>query len=479
MSKCEFQLGETCQIYALKNAVELALRKAGVNGFSKKEKFKFKKLEQLIVNARQCNALQEYFYSNELENASGEEAREKYNKFSENKKLPTYVAIFARAFPHFFRKKYDEVVKITFNYKMLSLTQYDKDYIFDRIVDDTQQEKSHVLNLKHAFLGFSEEMQLYDGKALVFGSSADIESIIRPFTAVRTITGNTSGHAVAVERSNIFNNSEINVNNDELLWYYNLLRVALLSSALGSYDKELMEEESQRVLEHLDMKEDDTRLEVGNVTQKEFEIKTSILNLLRYGDTYGYFTILDTNDTLRRLGKTPSCRWILPFEQFQIVEGVLEVTPISSDKAFYSTENIIPFRYQREDFLNLRGENTLLLAEQKIYNTADNLTEADIDKILSEGYVEWNYYLDGQKILEEDIVKLNGSEIEWEVWSLNEDEEFIIIIDAERYEERKKVENKDISLIYDEDDEDDEADENKDQEVESIPTKKQKLKLKF
>ena len=64
MKKCQFQKGPSCQIFALRNAVEIALNKQYVN-FGKKDRYKFRRLEQLVNDADKCKTLnrREYFYT--------------------------------------------------------------------------------------------------------------------------------------------------------------------------------------------------------------------------------------------------------------------------------------------------------------------------------------------------------------------------------------------------------------------------------
>ena len=369
MKKCEFQQGPTCQIFALKNAVELELKKHLLI-FSKRDKYKFKKLEQLIIEADKCQSLNRssYFYYE-----------------CETKNLPTYVAIFARAFPKFVKGE----TEIKFNYKMFLSDELDgtKNHWFDIVSSGTG---TFVLVVNNIMLGYIKEMLLPHGKEIAFGTSVHIDGIKRPFMALREIATQSTFHAVAIEDMILFGNQEmdyVNASETELLWYYDLLRVSLLAKSLSKDKRTSWQLEADSVFKVLctkfNMSEDDSKFRFENLSNEVLLTKMSLLNLLQDNDLYGYFNILDSNSTLHRVGKTGTCRWILPFSQIDYVLGhMIQITPIENDD--FDDD---PFVYESGHFQDKNGLDTVLDAEKSIYGRDKILTEQEIDEILSEGYI--------------------------------------------------------------------------------------------
>lgn len=439
MKKCEFQKGPTCQIFALKNAVELALNKEMMI-FSRRDKYKFRRLEQLIIDADQCKSLNLSSYFKVTKKTKNEE-------YNEDERLPTFVAIFARAFPKFLQ---DET-EIQFNYRLVSddLSDKWKMWLFDETNTTT-----FVLILKNIMLGYSVNMLDPDEKEIIFGTSANIHGWKKTFTALKPLTTPSALHAVAIENIRLFGNQQhsVNVSAEELLWYYDLLQVSLLAEPLDKDDKDdetKWKLEANSVSEVLcnkfNMSKDDPRFasSMKNVTNEVLRTKMSLLNLLNDGDSYGYLNILDSNKIQQG---TENCRWILPLSQFgYVVDAMINVTPVKKNGYDFAK----PFVYNSKHFQEKNGLNTVLDVEKSIYKQNSNklLTEQEIDEILSEGYVEGYFYETGDKILENDHVRVKGDDIEWEVWDFYEDEEKIVVIDRDT-NNTKEVEQEQLTLLY-------------------------------
>ena len=137
-----------------------------------------------------------------------------------------------------------------------------------------------------------------------------------------------------------------------------------------------------------------------------------------------------------------------------------QITSIEND-------NFDSFVYEAGHFQDKNGLDTVLDAEKSIYGRDKILTEQEIDEILSEGYIEWNFYVTGDEILEDDRVRVKGSDIEWEVWDFDEDKEKIVVVDVETFQIEKEVDQEQLTLLR--------------RAVSQIRLKKQKInfKLKF
>ena len=399
MKKCQFQKGPTCQIFALKNAVELSLNKQSLK-FGKKDRYKFKRLEQLVNDADKCQTLNrlEYFYSSKKKNDY------------ENERLPTYVAIFARAFPKF--KGIAGTYNIQFKYEIMQ--EHWSNYLEDMISGTT-----FVLIVKNIMLGQSKGMLDPNGHEITFGTSANIYGWQKAFTALRAVTSPAGYHAVAIEDVKIFGNKDkkVNVNEKELFWYYDLLQV----SRFALLDNDKYEEEwsnTRRILEFL--RYDQTKLDNFKISRESMLNKISLLKIIEDDDFYGYFEILDSNG----IGaENKNCRWIIPFSQFDhVVDYMIIVEPLTKEESYNS-----PFVYDPEHY-QLGSVNTVISTEKSIYKQDSDklLTEQEIETILLEGYKEGYFYETGQEILVNDRVKVYGYDFEWKVIYFDDEDEILV-----------------------------------------------------
>jgi len=405
MKKCQFQKGPSCQIFALRNAVEIALNKKFVN-FGKKDRYKFRRLEQLVNDADKCKTLngREYFYSS------------KKTESYEAERLPTYVAIFARAFPKF--KGITDNYNIRFNYEQTQ--EHWSNYLEDMPFGTT-----FVLIVKNIMLGHSKGMLDPDGHEITFATSANIYGWKKTFTALRAVTSPTANHAVAIEDVKIFGNKDkdVNVNEKELFWYYDLLQV----SRFALLDNDKYEEEwsnTRRILEK-EFSYDQTKLDNFKISRESTLNKISLLKIIEDDDFYGYFKILDSN----RIGaENENCRWIIPFSQVDhVVDYMIKVEPVTINLKKKEEWEDSPFVYDPKHY-QLGSVNTVISTEKSIYKQESDklLTEQEIETILLEGYKEEYYYETGQKILENDRVRVYGYDFEWRVVFFDDQDEILV-----------------------------------------------------
>lgn len=413
MKKCQFQKGPTCQIFALKNAVKIALEKQNVT-FGKKDRYKFNRLEQLINDADKCKSLnrRQYFYSSKK--------KEDY----ENERLPTYVAIFARAFPMF--KGIAGNYNIQFNYQQISIDALNgSSGHWSNYLEEMDYATTFVLILQNIMLGQSEGMLDPDGHEITFGTSANIFGWKKTFTALRAVTSPEANHAVAIEDVKIFGNKDkdVNVNAKELFWYYDLLRVSMF----GLRDNNKYKEEWSNAKHILQDKfsYDQTKLETFEVNNEDMLNKISLLKIIEDNDLYGYLEILDSN----KIGRgNQNCRWMIPFSQFDyVVQSMIKVIPLIINPKGTEEWGDSPFVFDSNHYL-LGGLNTVQSTEKSIYKQESDklLTEQEIETILLEGYNEEYYYETGQKILENDRVRVYGYDFEWRVVLFDDEDEILV-----------------------------------------------------
>ena len=473
MDDCEFQTSTTCQIWALKHAVENCIKRT----FTAREQYKFIALIRLIEETRMCSLSNDsYFHTHKnLERSKGE--KDAYEKATNEQRLPAYVALFARAFPTF--------DTLTLNYKYFDLQL--EDYV--DFLGTLGRAEGAALGLK-TMLGYRSDLFDSDDKLLVFAQSIDFD--IKPFTAFLSYTKkdytgkDSSGHAVSIEWIKCFNNVieskafgekdlYTRMQKDDI-WWYNIKRCSL-DDRMTPPATERMKQEVKELRDKLDIDENDPRITYRPDTA-ELRRALHLQKLLNsYEDAAGYVMVQDTNDIGKIINEKQRCHWIIPLKQFYKVVTEM-IIPITKNTQLYLRDGYKPFQYRPDDFLNWKNVSTVQEIEKFIYKTDKVLSETEIDALLSEGYKEWRIYNNGNEIKIDDHVEIVSSETFGFVEEFDERKKIVkvrLYLGTSDLTDCKPSEIQFISRepIYLS------PEEYSDDEVTSTPAKKQKLRFKI